>query len=91
LIVLIVRSGTPLHCTAAKDFLGNGRVRRGLVAIALGLGTRPERARDIQLPVVSATLVAGTPPQGFWTNGKNIISVLCARNDMVGVTVCSAP
>ncbi|XP_011875200.1 PREDICTED: uncharacterized protein LOC105566085 [Vollenhovia emeryi] len=72
----IIRSGTLLHCTAAKDFLGNGRVR-GPRGDRLGVGNPPRARTRYPLPVVSATLVARMPPRGFWTNGESIKRPLC--------------
>lgn len=64
----IIRSGTlpPLH-RVAKDFLGNGEESAGPRGDRLGVGNPPRACTRYSLPVVSATLVAKTPPRGFWT------------------------
>lgn len=57
-----------------------------LVVIALGFGTRLERARDIHYRSFQRRSLLGTP-RGI-LNGESIKYPLCEENDIASVTVC---
>lgn len=54
----------------------------GLLAIALGFGTRPERARDIHYRSFRRRSLPENRHRGFWT--VKVLSILCAKDDTLG-------